>query len=132
MADDGGFEQPQTRRLSDALKEKDVEARKEREAAEKRAREKEEARMARQRKIDQLNSIPDDTEVGTIAEYMYDTGVKDTLERLDTDLIGLKPVKARCAEVASLLILDTLRKKLGLTTAVPSLHMCFTGSPGTG
>jgi probable Rubsico expression protein CbbX len=131
-ADAETFEAPQTRRLSDALKERDVEARKEREAAERRQREKEEKKLARQRKIDQLNSIPDDTEVGTIGEYMYDTGVKDTLEALDRDLVGLKPVKARCAEVASLLILDTLRKKLELATAVPSLHMCFTGSPGTG
>lgn len=63
---------------------------------------------------------------------MYGSGVKETLEKLDTDLVGLKPIKSRCAEIASLLILDKLRTKLGLETAVPSLHMCFTGSPGTG
>jgi probable Rubsico expression protein CbbX len=41
-------------------------------------------------------------------------------------------VKQRTAEIASLLILDAMRKKLGLATAVPSLHLCFTGAPGTG
>lgn len=127
-----GYEKPVVRRLSDALKERDVEARKEREAGEARARAKEAKRNALQRKIDQLNAIPDDKPVGTIAEYMYGSGVKETLEALDHDLVGLKPIKARCAEIASLLILDKLRTKLGLETSVPSLHMCFTGSPGTG
>lgn len=127
-----GYEKPVVRRLSDALKERDVEARKEREANEARARAKEAKRNALQRKIDQLNAIPDDKPVGTIAEYMYGSGVKETLEALDHDLVGLKPIKARCAEIASLLILDKLRTKLGLETSVPSLHMCFTGSPGTG
>jgi probable Rubsico expression protein CbbX len=129
---DDGFEMPQTRRLSDALKERDVEARLEREAAEKRAQAKADAKAARQRKIDQLNAIPDDQEVGTIAEFFYGTGVQETLAQLDTDLVGLAPVKQRTAEIASLLILDAMRKKLGLATAVPSLHLCFTGAPGTG
>ena len=63
---------------------------------------------------------------------MYKEGVKDILEKLDYDLIGLKPVKQRVREIASLLVVDKMRLKLGLETSVPSLHMGFTGAPGTG
>lgn len=131
MGDDG-YEVPVTRRLSDALKEKDVEARKNREEAARRLREKEEKRMARQRKIDALDAIPDDLEVGSVNQHMYEAGVQEELDMLDHDLVGLKPVKTRVAEIAALLIVDKLRKSLGLETAVPSLHMSFTGAPGTG
>lgn len=131
-AGDDGYEVPVTRRLSDALKEKDVEARKNREEAERRLREKEEKRMARQRKIDALDAIPDDLEVGSVNQHMYEAGVQEELDMLDHDLVGLKPVKTRVAEIAALLIVDKLRKSLGLETAVPSLHMSFTGAPGTG
>lgn len=127
-----GFEVPVTRRLSDALKEKDTEARKEREAKERRERQKLEAKMARQKKIDMLDSIPDDLEVGSVNQHMFEAGVQDELDKLDNDLVGLVPVKTRVAEIASLLIVDKLRKGLGLETAVPSLHMSFTGAPGTG
>ncbi|KAI0559905.1 Protein cbbX [Gracilaria domingensis] len=126
------YETPVTRRLSDALKEKDVEARKLRQENEKKAREKEEKKMARQRKVDKLNSIPDDLEVGSVNQHMYEAGVQEELALLDNDLVGLKPVKTRVAEIAALLIVDKLRKGLGLETAVPSLHMSFTGAPGTG
>ena len=63
---------------------------------------------------------------------MYKDGVKDILEKLDNDLVGLKPVKNRVREIAALLVVDKLRRNLGLDTSVPSLHMCFTGAPGTG
>lgn len=127
-----GYEVPVTRRLSDALKEKDVEARKLREENERRERAKLEKRMARQRKVEQLDAIPDDLEVGSVNQHMYEAGVQDELDQLDFDLVGLKPVKTRVAEIAALLIVDKLRKGLGLETAVPSLHMSFTGAPGTG
>lgn len=130
MAQD--YETPVTRRLSDALKERDVEARLEREAEEKRRREEEERRFARQRKIELMESIPDNTPVGTVDEYMFREGVQETLDKLDHDLVGLWPVKQRVREIAALLIVDKMRKKLGLDTAVPSLHMSFTGAPGTG
>ncbi|PXF45125.1 Protein cbbX-like [Gracilariopsis chorda] len=126
------YETPVTRRLSDALKEKDVEARQLREEKERQAREKLEKKMVRQRKIDKLNSIPDDLEVGSVNQHMYEAGVQEELAKLDHDLVGLKPVKTRVAEIAALLIVDKLRKGLGLETAVPSLHMSFTGAPGTG
>jgi hypothetical protein len=65
-------------------------------------------------------------------DFMYKGGVSEILEQLDHDLVGLKPVKKRVREIAALLVLDKMRRKLGFETAVPSLHMCFTGSPGTG
>ena len=63
---------------------------------------------------------------------MYKEGVKDQLDKLDRELVGLLPVKKRVKEIAALLVLDKMRRKLGFETAVPSLHMCFTGAPGTG
>eukprot|EP00960_Hanusia_phi_P000141 3976-Hanusia_phi.AAC.1 len=83
-------------------------------------------------KIDRLNAIPDDAEAGTVEEFMYKDGVKEILEKLDNDLVGLLPVKSRVREIAALLVVDKLRRNLGLDTSVPSLHMCFTGAPGTG
>merc|ERR1719375_2991615 len=79
-----------------------------------------------------MEQIPDDMGVGTVDEYMYKGGVKDELAKLDNDLIGLRAVKDRVQEIAALLVVDKMRLKLGLETSVPSLHMCFTGSPGTG
>lgn len=126
------YEVPQTRRLSDALQERDIEARLEREKKEAAAAAKLEKKLARQRKIDTLESIPDDLEVGTVEQHMYEAGVKEELEKLDHDLVGLVPVKTRVAEITTLLIVDKLRKGLRLETAAPSLHMSFTGAPGTG
>eukprot|EP00953_Heterococcus_sp_UTEX-ZZ885_P042231 21477-Heterococcus_DN1.PRE.2 len=71
-------------------------------------------------------------QVGTVEDFMFKEGVRDILDRLDSDLVGLVPVKKRVREIAALLVLDKMRGKLGFDTAVPSLHMCFTGAPGTG
>ena len=79
-----------------------------------------------------MKSIPDVTAVGTVDDFMFKEGVQDILSKLDYDLIGLMPVKARVREIASLLVVDKMRLKLGLETSVPSLHMGFTGAPGTG
>ena len=54
------------------------------------------------------------------------------LEQLDHELIGLKPVKTRIREIASLLLIERIRKRMNLTTDAPTLHMSFTGNPGTG
>ncbi len=61
-----------------------------------------------------------------------DAGVFELLDGLDRDLIGLAPVKTRIREIAALLAVDRARAKLGLDARPPSLHMCFTGNPGTG
>ncbi len=61
-----------------------------------------------------------------------DTGIKDVLDELDRELIGLRPVKARIREIAALLVINRARTQVGLETAPPSLHMSFTGRPGTG
>merc|ERR1719163_56230 len=119
-------------RLSDKLKEADVERRKEREEIEKRENAARLKREERERKIMVLQTVPEDQKVGTADDFMYKEGVREILERLDYDLIGLVPVKQRVREIASLLVVDKMRRKLGFDTAVPSLHMCFTGAPGTG
>jgi probable Rubsico expression protein CbbX len=54
------------------------------------------------------------------------------LSALDRDFVGLAPVKDRVREIAALLLIDRLRGQFGLSSARPGLHMCFTGSPGTG
>ena len=58
--------------------------------------------------------------------------IDDVLGRLDRELVGLVPVKARVQEIASLLVVDRLRRRFRLESSPPNLHMCFTGSPGTG
>ncbi len=67
-----------------------------------------------------------------VDEFMFKEGVQDQLEKLDNDLVGLVAVKQRVKEIAALLVLDKMRRKLGFETSVPSLHMSFTGAPGTG
>jgi probable Rubsico expression protein CbbX len=54
------------------------------------------------------------------------------LDEFDREFVGLAPVKARVREIAALLLIDRLRHRYGLASSRPSLHMCFTGSPGTG
>merc|ERR1719171_3426384 len=79
-----------------------------------------------------MNDMPENTPAGSVSDYMYKEGVKDQLDKLDYDLVGLLPVKKRVKEIAALLVLDKMRRKLGFETGVPSLHMSFTGAPGTG
>ena len=60
------------------------------------------------------------------------SNVQELLDELDRDLIGLAPVKTRIREIASLLLVARLREQMGLSTEPPTLHMSFTGKPGTG
>ena len=61
------------------------------------------------------------------------SGLGAILEQLDHELVGLRPVKARIREIAALLLVDRLRAELGLGgQQAPTLHMSFTGNPGTG
>jgi len=61
-----------------------------------------------------------------------DSQVGDVLAKLDRELVGLAPVKNRIREIAHLLLIDKLRKQVGLAAEPPPLHMSFTGRPGTG
>ena len=54
------------------------------------------------------------------------------LAQIDAELIALEPVKTRIREIAALLVIDRLRREHDLTSTRPSLHMSFTGNPGTG
>jgi probable Rubsico expression protein CbbX len=68
----------------------------------------------------------------TFAAERVAAGIDDIIGELDTELIGLAPVKHRISEIASLLLVDRARQRFGLTAPRPNLHMCFTGAPGTG
>src|SRR6202166_58801 len=60
------------------------------------------------------------------------SAVFNVIAALDRELVGLDPVKTRIREIAALLIVDMARRRFGLEAERPNLHMCFTGSPGTG
>lgn len=67
-----------------------------------------------------------------LQEEYAKTEIAKILNLLDEELVGLAPVKSRIREIAALLLIDKLRRNLGITSAHPGLHMSFTGSPGTG
>ena len=67
-----------------------------------------------------------------LKEDFESSGVAEILSELDNSLIGLEPVKTRIKETASLLLVDKAREKLGLVNESPTLHMSFSGNPGTG
>ncbi len=75
--------------------------------------------------------LPADGRVVFAAEKRA-TGIDDVLAAVDRELVGLAPVKERIREIAALLMADQVRIRFGLSAPRPSLHMCFTGSPGTG
>ena len=60
------------------------------------------------------------------------SGITELLAQLDRELIGLAPVKQRIRDIAALLLVDKLRAERGFSAGAPSLHMCFSGNPGTG
>ncbi|MBT9597838.1 MAG: AAA family ATPase, partial [Vitreoscilla sp.] len=68
----------------------------------------------------------------TVNEVLAQSQVEAVLDELDRELVGLAPVKQRIRDIAALLVIDKLRMNLGLAAQAPSLHMCFTGNPGTG
>jgi len=68
----------------------------------------------------------------SVADVLAQSQVESVMDELDRDLIGLAPVKSRIRDIAALLVIDKLRAAHGLAAQSPSLHMCFTGNPGTG
>ena len=60
------------------------------------------------------------------------SNIDEVIDKLDRELVGLKPIKTRIREIAALLLVDRLRKKFGISSETPTLHMNFTGNPGTG
>src|SRR5215468_5621388 len=68
----------------------------------------------------------------TVSEVLAQSQAGAVIDELDRDLVGLAPIKARIRDIAALLVIDKLRMNLGLSAAAPSLHMSFTGNPGTG
>lgn len=68
----------------------------------------------------------------TVTEVLAQSQVQAVLADLEQGLVGLAPVKQRVRDIAALLVIDRLRQNQGLAAQAPSLHMCFTGNPGTG
>ncbi|MBP6223464.1 MAG: CbbX protein [Rhizobacter sp.] len=77
-------------------------------------------------------STPPSSTPETPRALLESSGVKTVLDQLDAELVGLVPVKSRIRDIAALLVIDKLRQDMGLQSQPPSLHMCFTGNPGTG
>ncbi len=75
------------------------------------------------------NPVPSQVDLRSILE---EAQVMEVLDELDRELVGLKPVKQRIREIAAFLVVSRARAQMGLEAATPSLHMCFTGNPGTG
>src|ERR1700694_3495383 len=75
---------------------------------------------------------PQSTEARTVSEVLAQSQAGAVMDELDRDLVGLTPIKARIRDIAALLVIDKLRMNLGLSAQAPSLHMSFTGNPGTG
>jgi probable Rubsico expression protein CbbX len=72
------------------------------------------------------------TPAASISEVVREANIEEVLDELDRDLIALAPVKTRIREIAALLVVDQMRRQVGLTATRPTLHMSFTGNPGTG
>jgi probable Rubsico expression protein CbbX len=68
----------------------------------------------------------------TVQQVLSQSQAEAVMDELERDLVGLKPIKARIRDIAALLVIDKLRMNLGLAAQAPSLHMSFTGNPGTG
>ncbi|MGA2125776.1 MAG: CbbX protein [Xanthobacteraceae bacterium] len=83
--------------------------------------------MTQERAIPATDSTPLDLDA-----IYRESRLPEALEALDRDLVGLAPVKRRVSEIAALLIVEKLRRSIGMQAGPPPLHMSFTGNPGTG
>ncbi len=82
--------------------------------------------------IGEQSAQPSDEQSADITTLLQESQVMEVLQKLDEELVGLKSVKTRIREIAALLLVDRMRRNFGLTARPPSLHMSFTGPPGTG
>jgi probable Rubsico expression protein CbbX len=80
--------------------------------------------------VDFGEAVSDDK--ADVQKVVKDSRVHEVLEEMDRNLVGLQAVKRRIREMAALLVIDKLRNEMGLTSERPTLHMSFTGNPGTG
>ena len=76
--------------------------------------------------------MPADAALVDLRAEFEAAGIGEILAALDRDLLGLQPVKQRIREIASLLLVERVRRRIGLVGEPPTLHMSFTGNPGTG
>ncbi len=76
-----------------------------------------------------LSAVPAAMDESPVA---IDIDIEPVLAQLDRELVALAPVKNRLREIAALLVVDEMRRRAGLSAARPTLHMSFTGNPGTG
>ncbi len=86
--------------------------------------------MIREEQPDAASAAP--VEAVDLRREFEAVDIAPVLEQLDRELIGLVPVKTRIREIASLLLVERIRQKMALATTFPTLHMSFTGNPGTG
>lgn len=59
---------------------------------------------------------------------MFKEGVRDILEKLDNDLVGLIPVKRRVREIAALLVLDKVKIDRSVFEFLPIARGNFSAS----
>jgi probable Rubsico expression protein CbbX len=77
-------------------------------------------------------AVQNATDARTVNDVLAQSQVGAVMDELERDLVGLEPVKSRIRDISALLVIDKLRMNLGLQAQAPSLHMSFTGNPGTG
>ncbi|MGI8429163.1 MAG: AAA family ATPase [Solirubrobacteraceae bacterium] len=82
--------------------------------------------------MDVSAQAPDTAKAPDAAKILREFDIEPVLDQLDRELVALEPVKERIREIAALLIVDQLRRRAGLRSTRPTLHMSFTGNPGTG
>lgn len=78
------------------------------------------------------DDLPPQPASNPFAAALAGSGIAELLDGLERELVGMAPVKRRIRDIAALLLVDKLRAEHGLAGGAPSLHMCFTGNPGTG
>src|SRR5436305_5695265 len=76
-------------------------------------------------------TLPDDANID-VMDTLQESQIMEVLHKLNQELVGLKSVKTRIGEIAALLLIDRMRRSFSLTAHPPSLHLSFTGHPGTG